>query len=162
MKPFASGLADIQDLGLRILLGNRNYSKGGVAIGITKSKVKTAAAVDYTIDGVFYTKAATDDLFVHTDLTVQAVGTTKLYALCLDAAGAASIIAGPVTQTAAGSTYALKAGQMPVIPVTKCCVGVLKIVTDATHTFTPATTLNDAAGITATYFDISVVPAATL
>ena len=162
MKPFATGLADIQDATLRALLANCNYSNAGLAIGTTKSKVKTANAIDYTIDGIFYSKAATDDLFVHTDVTVQAVGTTKLYALCLDASGNASIIAGPVTQTVDGITYTLKAGQLPPIPATKCLVGVLKIVTDATHTFTPATTLNDAAGITATYINVARVPAAQL
>lgn len=143
-KTFSICLGDITDAALRSLLGNRCFHNGGLAIATTKSKVKTVNSVDYTIDGVFYTKAGTDNLFVHSDVTVQPVGTTKLYALCLDKDGTASIIAGTT--------------KLPVIPDTLCCIGALKIVTDATHTFIPGTTLNDAAGITATYHNLSVAP----
>lgn len=159
-KTYATCLGDIGDLSLRTLLGNRCMGNAGIAIAATKSKVKTTNSIDYTIDGVFYTKAGTDNLFAHSDTTVQAADTTKYYALCLDASGTASIIAGLVSENVDGTTYNLSASLMPPIPVTLCCVGALKIVTDATHTFTPGTTLNDAAGITATYYNLSVVPAA--
>jgi hypothetical protein len=160
MKPFAICLGDVQDAVIRTILGNRVMSNPGIAIGTTKSKAKTANTTEYCIDGVIYSKAATDDLFVHTDVSVQAVGTTRYYALCLDAAGAATVIAGATTANVAGSTYPI-AAKMPPIPSTVCLVGAIKIVTDATHTYTPATTLNDAAGITATYYNLAgVVPAA--
>ena len=138
-----TSLADIADAALRKLLGTRAFSTGALAIGSTKAKVKTAAAIGYCIGGVMYTKAATDDLFVHTDVPVQAADTTKYYALCLDATGAASVIQGTATA-------------LPVVPDTKCIVGYLKIVTTAA--FTPATTDHDAAGITTTYHNISVPP----
>ena len=105
-------LADIADAALRKLLGTRAFSTGALAIGSTKAKVKTAAAIGYCIGGGMYTQAATDDLFVHTDVTVQAADTTKYYALCLDATGAASVIQGTATA-------------LPVVPDTKCIVGYL-------------------------------------
>lgn len=131
----------------RILIGTRAFTSGALAIGTTKSKVKTAAAINFCIDGIMYLKAATDDLFVFTDLTVQAANTTKFYALCLDASGAASIVTGTSTG-------------LPDIADTLCVVGYVKIVTTAA--FTPATTLLDAAGITATYVNLSCAPAAAL
>jgi hypothetical protein len=140
-------LGDINTEEMRILLGNRNFISGAVAIGGTKSKVKIAAAVDYCIDGQIYHKAITDDLFVHTDLTVQAANTTKWYALSLDAAGAALITTGTATA-------------LPKLAATQCIIGAIKIVTTAT--FTPATTLHDAAGITTTYYNLSCVPVSGL
>lgn len=141
---YPKSLADAVTAAMRVLLGNRCFISGAVAIGGTVAKVKLAAAVDFCIDGQLYHKAITDDLFVHTDLTVQAVSTTKLYALCLDSAGSGSIIAGPADGLS-----------LPIIPDTKCAVGAIKVVTDATHTFTPATTAHNAAGITTTYANIS-------
>lgn len=139
-------IADVQTAALRNLLGNRCYSYATIAIGTTKSKIKTTSAVSYSIDGVMYTKAATDDLFVFSDVTVQAAGTTKYYALCLDASGTATVISG--TSTA-----------MPDIPSTRCVIGALKMVCGSAS-FTPATTLLDAANITATYYNLSCIPTA--
>lgn len=137
------GIGDLNLKIARLLAGTRAFTSGAIAIGTTKSKVKTAAIINYCIDGIMYTKAATDDLFVFTDLTVQAANTTKLYALCLDAAGTASIVTGTATK-------------LPTIADTLCVVGAVKIV--CTATFTPATTLLDAAGITATYVNLSCAP----
>lgn len=154
----AINMGDVNLATIKSLLGNRPFSSGKIAIGTTKSKVKTAAAIDYCIDGQFYSVAATDDLFVHTDLTVQPTLSTKWYALCLDAAGAASIIQGPNNLTAAVSAQTNKAA-LPEIPATKCLVGAIKVVSGAA-TYTPATTLNDAANITTTYWNLSAVPTA--
>lgn len=134
---------------LRFLLGTRAFTCGSLAIGTTKSKVKTAAAINYCINGLMYVKAATDDLFVFTDLTVQAANTTKYYLLALKADGSALVVNG-----VAGS------GKLPDCPAGYCPVGYLKIVTTAA--FTPATTLLDAAGITTTYVDISCAPSGAL
>ena len=155
----AIGLGELVTEELRVLLGNRNFISAALAIAGTKSKVKTVAAVDYCIDGQIYHKAITDNLFVHTDLTVQAANTTKWYALCLDAAGAATIVAGnSVTNAAlaAGTDVAF----LPKVAGNVCIVGAIKIVT--TSAFTPATTLHDAAGITTTYHDLSCVPTSGL
>lgn len=155
----AINMGDFPIESLKTVLGNIIGNSAKIAIGTTKSKVKTVAAADYTIDGQIYTLAATDDFFVHTDLTVQPVASTKYYALCVDAAGAGSIIAGPNNLTVAVSAQTNKAA-VAKIPATVCLVGIVKIVTDATHTFTPATTLHDAAGITASYYNVATVPTA--
>ena len=143
----AISLNAVQTVALRNLLGNRAFSTGALAIGITPAKIKTAAAVDFCIDGILYAKAATDDLFAHTDLTVQAANTTKWYALSLNAAGAALITQGTATT-------------LPELPATQCIIGAIKIVTTAT--FTPATTSHVAAGITTTYYNLSCVPTSGL
>lgn len=129
----------------RFLIGTRAFTSGAIAIGTTNSKVKTTAAINFCIDGIMYVKAATDDLFVFTDLTVQAANTTKYYLLGLDAAGAATITSGTATA-------------LPDCPAGVCPVGYLKIVTTAA--FTPATTLLGAAGITTTYVNLSCAPTA--
>lgn len=131
---------------MRFLIGTRAFTSGAIAIGTTKSKVKTAAAINFCIDGIMYLKAATDDLFVFTDLTVQADGTTKYYLLCLNAAGSALVVTGTATA-------------LPTCPDGYCPVGYLKIVCDGAA-FTPATTLLDAAGVTATYVNLSTMPLA--
>lgn len=155
----AIGIGELVTEELRILLGNRNFISGALVIAGTKSKVKLAAAVDYCIDGQIYHVAITDNLFVHTDLTVQAANTTKWYALCLDAAGAATIIPGNSVLTAA-LTAGTDVAYLPKVPATVCIVGAIKIVTTAA--FTPATTLHDAAGITTTYYNLSCVPTSGL
>lgn len=141
-------IGDLVTEELRILLGNRCFISGALAIAGTKSKVKLAAAVDYCIDGQIYHVAITDNLFVHTDLTVQAANTTKWYALCLDAAGAATIVQGTATM-------------LPKVAANVCMVGAIKIVMGAA-TFTPATTLHDAASTTTTYYNLSCVPTSGL
>ena len=138
-------LKDITDAILRFQLGTRNFISGALAIGATKPKVNLAAAIDYCIDNVIYHKAITNDLFVLTDVTVQAANTTKYYLLSINASGTGAITQGTATA-------------LPNCPVDQCPVGYLKIVTTAA--FTPATTDHDAAGITTTYVNLSQMPLA--
>lgn len=138
-------LKDITDAILRFQLGTRAFTSGALAIGTTATKVNLAAAVNFCIDNVNYVKAITADLFVHTNVTVQAANTTKYYLLTLDAAGAALITPGTATA-------------LPDCPAGQCPVGYLKIVTTAA--FTPATTAHNAAGITTTYVNLSQMPLA--
>ncbi len=49
-------------------------------------------------------------------------------------------------------------GDIPDEPAGYTAIGAIKVVTAAETTFTPGTTLLDAAGITATYFDVAVLP----
>jgi hypothetical protein len=150
-----SNLLDINQATLRSLLGTRCYSAAACAIGTTKSKVKTTNAISYSIAGIMYAKAATDDFFVHTDVTVQPISTTRAYLLCIDAAGDALIVRETAPIVFSPGNLGVTTGKLPALPAGYAPVGVLKIVTDATNTFTPATTLNDAAGITATYTDLA-------
>ena len=141
----------ICDAVMRFLLGTRAFTSGLIAIGTTKSKVKTTAIINYCIDGLLYAKAITDDLFVFTDVTVQAISTTKYYLLCLDAAGAALVVNGAVGATT-----------LPACPDGYCPVGYVKIATSGAGTFIPGTTLLDAAQVTDTYVDLSCAPVGDL
>lgn len=142
-------IGDIASAVQRFLFGTRAFTSGALALGTTKSKVKTAATINYCIDGIMYTVAATDDLFVFTDTTVQAASTTKYYLLCLDAAGTASIVTGTATT-------------LPDAPAGTCPVGYVKVVTSGAGTFIPGTTLLDAAQVTETYVNLSCAPAGAL
>lgn len=143
------GLKDLNTQRDRLLHGTKALSSAALAIGTTKSKVTTGGECNYTIDGKLYRKAATADVFVHQDVGVQADNTTRFYGCFLDASGNGTIYKGTATD-------------LPEIPVVagvpqKCLVGALKVVT-AGATFTPGTTLHDAANITVTYYNLSVVP----
>ena len=153
-------IGDIVTEEVRNLLGNRCFISGAVAIGGTTSKVKLAAAVDFSIDGILYHKAITDDLFVHTDLTVQAADTVKYYVLSLDKTGAALITQGNEVATAdVGASGGKVQPYLPKVAATQCVVGAIKVATVAV-TFTPATNSHADSGITTTYFNLSCVPTA--
>jgi hypothetical protein len=144
----AINLGEVHTKVLQFLLGTRCFDNAGLAIGTTTTTVKTANAIDYCINGMVYSKAATDDFFVHTDLTVQADGTTKYYLLTIDASGNDHVIQGTATA-------------LPDVPSAQCPVGALKIVTSGAA-FTPATTAHGAAGVTTTYYNLSCVPVSGL
>ena len=140
---------------MREILLSACATSGGLAIGTTKTKVKTVNAINYTINGINYVKAGTDDLFVHTTTTVQPVLTTCYYLLCLDTSGNASIVKGTAKLTA---TLATDPAVLPAAPAGKCVVGALKIVCANAATFTPATTNHDATDVTTTYFNLQRYP----
>lgn len=138
-----SSLKGITDAILRFQVGTRCFTNGGLAVGFTATKVNLGTGIHYTIGNVAYTKAATNDLFSHTDVRVQASGTTRYYLLTVNAAGD-----GTITQ---GTSSAL-----PEVPSGHCPVGYLKVV--AAATFTPGTTAHNAANITTTYVNLSQMP----
>lgn len=140
-------LKDVESEIMRALLGTRAFSSGALAIGGTATKVKVAAAIQFCINNVLYVKAITDDVFTHTNLTVQAAETTKYYLLTLDSSGNGYITQGTATA-------------LPDVPANQCPVGYLKIVTAAATTFTPATDSHAAAGVTTTYVNLSQLPLA--
>lgn len=147
-------LADITTTILRFLFGTRAFTCGLIAIGTTKSKIQTTAIINFCIDGISYVKAITDDLFVFTNVTVQPISSTRYYLLGLTAAGASSVTNGTAAEAAAG--------KLPDCPAGVCPVGYVKVVTTAATTFVPATTLLDAAGVTATYVNLSCAPSGAL
>lgn len=135
---------------------NRALSSAAAAIGTTTQKVKTAATLTYTINGLFFSKAATDDFWTLAGTTVAASMFQK-YLLLIDAAGAASIQEAVQANTAAKvaltnvSSASNLAPILTVLNAGKAVAVTLQIATDATHTFIPGTTALGAAGITATY-----------
>ena len=144
--PARNDLSYIKHEVLRSQIGTRAFANAGLAIGTTKSLVQNANAVDFCINNMAYTKAATDDFFDLSGLAVQAADTTLYYLMSIDSAGD--------DQVAVGTT-----GNLPAIPSGSCPVGYIKVVTVAV-TFTPGTTLLDAAGVTVTYTNLSQLPLA--
>jgi hypothetical protein len=129
---------------MRHLLGTRCLSSAGLAIGSgDATKLKIANTVTFMIDGVIYTKTTAEIVF--TDVTVQPISTTCYYLLSLDSGGNGVITTGT-------------ANALPDPPAGFCPVGYVKVVTDGTGTFVPATDdLSDAA-VTDTYVNIGVLP----
>jgi hypothetical protein len=108
--------------------GNYVNTAAGLAIGTTTTKVKTANAIEYTIDGIRYSKAATDDLFTMTGMDTTA--STKYNGAFLYP----------------GITW-----PDPVV-ADKCCIGYVTVV-KSDGAFTGGTTALNAANVTAAYTD---------
>lgn len=148
----------------------------GLAEGTNANTIKTVNNITYTIDGRFYAKSATDNIAISYAGAsvyqaaaggVQAVnggfsggvnGSTRLYLICLDTAGAVSIVPGQIvdsTELAAGRV----ALQFPDAPVGVCPIGALRVALTAGTAFTPGSTDLSASGVTDTFYDLMDVPA---
>lgn len=172
-------------------LGNCSFNSGGLAINAASAATfKTTATINYAIDGVFYSKAAfTAQAFPATTYTVKQ-GYSTFFLVYLDAAGNVGVAQGvpfaPETDPADGVTKSrgyrvvpsnlpgaastiekggfLRLHNSPLIPDLPdgaAPVGVIKVVATSAD-FVPGTTALDAAGITATYYNLSYVPAASI
>lgn len=174
-----SSLSNVSDAALRKLLGNQCMTKATLAINAgLAATIKTTGATIYCIDGILYTKAAlaaqsfavTHNAFGETvggsqpAAYVQPVLTTVFYLVCLNAAGTVAIVQGSY----AGQSIAYPSdlskvltgqGGLPVEPEGYTAIGVVKIALAGAATFTPGTTALDAANVTATYYDVSRLPA---
>ncbi len=157
--------------------GNIALASGALAIATVTSGVKTTVIIPYIIDGVFKSKAITDNISiayagptVYNNGAVAAVngaftgavgGSTRLYNLYLDAAGTVSVEPGPIVNTAdlaAGNSPLQFAGAKRQL----ACFGAVRVALTAGTTFIPGTTLLGAAGVTATYINLATVPAEPL
>lgn len=154
----AINLGEIFHEVVRNLLGTRCFTKGIVATGSNTAKVKTTTnTVQYCIDGIMYEKAATDDLFVFTDVTPQPDLTTCFYAFCLDKTGASVVVNGTPMLTANLATYP---ALMPKIPETACLIGAVKVVASG-GAFTPGTSgVATAGNFVVEFYNLSCVPVA--
>ena len=148
----------------------------GLAEGTNANTIQTANAITYTIDGRFYSKAATDNIAISyagpsvyqaAAGGVQAVnggfsggvnGSTRLYLICLDASGNASIVPGQIVDSAelAAGRVAL---QFPDAPRGVCPIGALRVALTAGTAFTPGSTDLSDTGVTDTFYDLMDVPA---
>jgi len=139
-------------------------SKAGLAVGTSGATIDIAApngaGVDFCIKGIMYHKADTASIAV-TASTVQAISTSCLYLVCLNSSGTLSTVKGTAVLTA-DYTSGNAVLRWPDVPADKCAIGAFKVDCDSTHTFTAGTTELGATGITDTYYDFCVVPAAPL
>ena len=148
-------LKNIDHIALREALGNMCFTAAGLAEGTNANTIQTAAIANYSIDGVLYTKAITDNIAM-TAAAAQADLTTCMYLVSIDAAGAVTI-----TKGEEASTLAIAAGtaeaKLPDLPDAQCALGAFKIVLSG-GTFTSGTTDLSGTGVTDTFYDYSIMP----
>jgi hypothetical protein len=143
-------------------MNNLDYARGGnfclvsagLAEGTNANTIKTAAAIDYCIDGIIYEKAITDNIAV-TAGTTQAVLTTCLYTISVDSAGAVTVTQGDSVLSA---DLADKGLEWPSPPADNCVIGGLKIALANAATFTPGSTDLGATDVTDTFYDFFSLP----
>lgn len=163
-------------------LGTACITRAILAINAASAAtVRTTNAIVYTIDGIIYNRVALAaqalTAFDQKPFYVQPANTTVYYTLALDAAGNVRVMQGDFAgrQTFVNGIEVRGDGNVPDVPdfsvastdaagnqtlATQWCpFGIIRIATGAA-TFTPGTTALDAAGITATYFDVMYLPSA--
>jgi hypothetical protein len=173
-----SALKDISNGIIRTAIGNSTLSKAILAINAGgAATVKTTTAILYGVDGILYSKAIlaaqsivpTHDAYgnpiggANMAAYVQPAGTTAYLLLCLDKLGNVAVVQGSYlnqSQAFPGdlSKVQVGTGQIPFEPAGFTAFGLVKVVTSGAATFTPGTTLLDAANVAATYYDLEYVP----
>jgi hypothetical protein len=152
--------------------GNIAFTSGAWAEGTNAGTIKSTADIVYTINGEFKTKAATDNIAIaytgpaiYSQNSVEqsggfvgAVGgSTRLYGIYLDGAGAVSIVPGKIVNSAelAAGTVAL---EFPSMQADKACVAALRVAVTAGTAFVPGTTDLSASGVTDAFLNLSSIP----
>lgn len=167
-----SFFADISNGPTQGLLSGLCLTKGVLAINAASAAtVKTTNALTYSVAGQLYSKAAlaAQSIAVTHDARgqasgayVQPVSTTVFYTVALNAAGTVSVSQGDfagrdLSQQASGA-YVRGDGLVPDAPAGYTPIGVIKVTTNGSTTFTPGTTALDAAGVTVVYADVMSLP----
>jgi len=135
-------------------------SKAGLAVGSTATGIAIAApngaGVDFAINGKLYHKADAATTAI-TAAAVQAIASTCLYLVCLNASGTVSTVKGIAVLTA-DLTAGAAVLEWPDPVEDTCPIGAIKVVTVAS-TYTAGTTA--LTGI-ATYIDLMTIPTSPL
>lgn len=92
---------------LLLLVGFSTFGSGAIGNGTTAGRLRTTASMTYRIAGREATKASTDDLWNLSAETNTPAATYRAYWLYLNAAGAASFVAGSNAASAAAALAAL-------------------------------------------------------
>jgi hypothetical protein len=133
-------------------------SKAGLAIGDGAATgisiaAPNGAGVDFCINGLGYHLADSATNKPLTAAAVQAVSTTCLYLIQVDADGNVTSVKGTAVLTD-DLTNGNKVLHWPTPAANKCAIGAVKVSTSDSVTFTAATTALSAGGITDVYYDI--------
>lgn len=121
---------------------------GLVDEGTNANTFKTTQAVSYSLNGLGYYKAATDNLPFSAGHTALGNSQRCAFFICLDAAGNVTTLQSQiVTPSPAGDQRA--AAEIP-NPSDRTVIGALVVTTGAAATFTPTATDLSAAGVTFT------------
>jgi len=154
-----------------------NFNLVSPALDAAASNINLNVAVGtlaHIIDGVFVTRAANASIAwtisENTDVsgdpgngsfTGAVGGSTRLYGIFYNAAGALTAKGGPIVNTAQ-----LAAGVAPLhFPPpqrNRVCCGAVRIALTASTTFVPGVTAQNAAGVTTTYLALFSIPAEPL
>lgn len=132
--------------------GYVSLTAAGLAEGTNANTFKTTATLAYTSNGVFKSKAATDNVAFTANTPAVPPASAALYAVWIDGSGNFSTTRGPVVEAGA---------PCPVPTATAAdvtLVGLIKVTTNASTTFTPGSTDLGNAGVTDVYMDCMVMP----
>jgi hypothetical protein len=129
-----------------------SLSAAGVAEGTNANTYKTTNTLTYTSNGVFKSKGATDNVAFTSGIGTVPPSSAALYAVWIDGSGNLSNTRGPV----------VAAGEPCPVPTPGAAnltlVGLIKVTTDGSTTFTPGSTDLSNAGVTDVYMDCMVMP----
>lgn len=177
-----SRLSDVTNIAILNMLGYSNETARGAAVNLAinaagAATIKSNAAFSYVNNGVKCYKAALAAQSIAPSFGlsyIQPINTTVYYTIGLDALGAVCVVQGSyngqilsldptkgVGISQAGANY-VGDGSIPDVPAGYTAIGVIKVVTNGAATFNPSVTLLDAAGLTVTYFDVTVLPSGKL
>ena len=131
--------------------GYLSLTAAGLAEGTNSATFKTVNTLTYTSNGIFKSKAATDNL-TFTAGTALAASQACLFAVWITGAGAVSTTQGPIV--AAGDPCPVP-GQ---VTAGTTLVGLIKVTTSSSATFTPGSTDLGATGITDVFSDCMDMP----
>lgn len=171
-----SSIANITQDAVRQALYGMCFTKGVLAINAGgAATVRTTNALTYSVGGALFTKAALSAQAITPThrydgspvsairpAYVQPVSSTVVYLVCLNAAGTVAVVQGSFAGQQIADPVDLSqvitgAGGNPTEPEGYTCVGSLTVTTNGATTFTPGTTLLDAAGVTIVYRDVSIL-----
>lgn len=135
--------------------GFASLTAAGLAEGTNSATFKTVNTLAFTNNGVFKSKGATDNLTFSTG-TALANSQACLFAVWINTSGTVTTTQGPI----------VAAGDPCPVPTQATAnttlVGLIKVTTSSSATFTPATTDLSATGITGAYYDCMVMPGSAL
>jgi hypothetical protein len=132
--------------------GYLSLTAAGLAEGTNANTFKTTNTLAFTNNGVFKSKSATDNLTFSTGHTALAASQACLFAVWINASGTVSTTQGPIV--AAGDPCPVPSQ----VTAGTTLVGLIKVTTDSSTTFTPGSTDLGAAGVTDVYSDCMDMP----
>lgn len=129
-----------------------SLSTASLAEGTDSATFKTTATLTYTSNGIFKTKSATDNLTFSSGHTALAASQACLFGVWVTSSGTVSTTQGPIV--AAGDPCPVPGQDTANVTL----VGLIKVTTDSSTTFTPGTTDLGASGVTDAYSNCMVMP----
>jgi len=133
--------------------GFESLSAAGLAEGTNANTFKTSNTLVYTNDGVFKSKAATNNVAFSSAHTQVPASSTCLFGVWIDSAGNFSTSQGAIVPSGDQKPFP----NAPASNVT--LVGLIQVTTNGSTTFTANTTDLGAGGVTDAFFDCTRMPA---